>query len=189
MYRITVAAIFLCISVAGFGQKKIIVSQDGTGDYKTVQAALDAVPLGNTEPITIFVRKGTYKELIVVDAKKPFIKLVGEDRNSTILTYNNHKGGVLANGDSVNTQTSASFFEYADDFHAENISFENNAGFTAGQAVALRVDGNRASFKNCSMLGFQDVLLLNSKGKLNYFEDCYIEGTTDFIFGAAGAVC
>ena len=71
---------------------------------------------------------------------------------------------------------------------AENIHFENNAGFTAGQAVALRAEGNRLAFKNCKFTGFQDVLFLSGNGVKHYFEDCYIEGTTDFIFGAATAV-
>jgi pectinesterase len=79
-------------------------------------------------------------------------------------------------------------FVYADDFRAENIHIENDAGFTAGQAVALRVEGNRASFFHCSMTGFQDVLFLSGSGVKQYFQDCYIEGTTDFIFGAATAV-
>jgi pectinesterase len=77
---------------------------------------------------------------------------------------------------------------YGNDFHAENLTFENKAGFTAGQAVALRVEGNRASFKNCNIEGFQDVLFLSGSGVKHFFENCYIVGTTDFIFGAATAV-
>jgi len=88
----------------------------------------------------------------------------------------------------LNTWTCATFFVYGNDFHAENISFENNAGFTAGQAVALRVEGNRASFINCRMIGNQDVLFLSGSGVKQYYRNCYIEGTTDFIFGAATAV-
>jgi pectinesterase len=77
---------------------------------------------------------------------------------------------------------------YGNDFQARNISFSNQAGYNAGQAVALRVEGNRASFINCRMLGFQDVLFLSGNGVKQYFKDCYIEGTTDFIFGAATAL-
>ena len=178
----------LIFSVQVNAQQKIIVAQDGTGNYRTVQEALDAVPAGNVKPITVFVKKGIYKERIIVDARKNFIYLVGEDKENTILTFNNHAGTKLVNGDTVNTWSSASFFVYADDFRAENISFENDAGFTAGQAVALRVEGNRASFFNCKMTGFQDVLFLSGTGVKQYFKDCYIEGTTDFIFGAATAV-
>ena len=169
-------------------KKKITVAQDGSGDYKTVQAALDAVPEGNEKRVTIFVKKGIYKEVVVVDARKNFISLVGEDKDNTILTYNNHAGTKQPDGDTLNTWTCASFFIYGNDFHAGNISFENNAGFTAGQAVALRIEGNRASFINCKMTGNQDVLFLSGSGVKQYFRDCYIEGTTDFIFGAATAV-
>ncbi|MDE3143434.1 MAG: pectin esterase [Bacteroidota bacterium] len=169
-------------------QEKIIVAQDGTGTYTSVQQAIDAIPSGNSKPVTIFIKKGIYKERIIVDARKNFINLIGEDKENTILTFNNHAGTKLENGDTVNTWTSASFFVYADDFRAADITFENNAGFTAGQAVALRVEGNRASFFNCKMIGFQDVLFLSGSGVKQFFKDCYIEGTTDFIFGAATAV-
>jgi pectinesterase len=164
------------------------VSQDGTGDYRTVQSALDAVPAGNEKRVTIYIKNGIYKEVIIVDARKNFIKLIGENKDKTILTFDNHAGTRLPNGDTLNTWTCASFFVYGNDFHAENLTFENNAGFTAGQAVALRIEGNRASFRNCRMLGNQDVLFLSGSGVKHYFEVCYIEGTTDFIFGAATAV-
>lgn len=168
--------------------KKIIVAKDGSGDYTTVQAALDAVPSGNLNPVSIFIKKGKYKEVVVVDARKNFITLTGEDKDNTILTFDNHAGTKLPNGDTLNTWTCASFLIFASNFHAQNLTFENNAGFTAGQAVALRIEGNRVSFKNCRIVGFQDVLFLSGSGVKQYFEDCYIEGTTDFIFGAATAV-
>lgn len=168
--------------------KKIIVAKDGSGDYTTVQAALDAVPSGNLNPVSIFIKKGKYKEVIVVDARKNFITLTGEDKDSTILSYDNHAGTKLPNGDTLNTWTCASFFVFGNNFHAQNLTFENNAGFTAGQAVAMRIEGNRVSFNNCRIVGFQDVLFLSGSGVKQYFEDCYIEGTTDFIFGAATAV-
>lgn len=169
-------------------QQTITVAQDGSGNYSTVQAALDAVPEGTSNTTIIKIKKGTYKEVIVVDARKSNINLIGEAAATTILTYDNHAGTTLLNGDTLNTWTCASFFVYGNDFHAENITFENNAGFTAGQAVALRIEGNRASFKNCRMIGNQDVLFLSGSGVKHYFANCYIEGTTDFIFGAATAV-
>jgi pectinesterase len=169
-------------------QKKLVVSQDGKGDYKTVQEALNAVPEGNKEPFTILIKKGTYKEVVIVDATKNSVRLIGEDAEKTVLTFDNHAGTRLPNGDTLNTWTCASAFVYGNDFSAENISFENTAGFTAGQAVAIRVEGNRAFFKNCRFLGNQDVLFLSGSGVKHFFKDCYIEGTTDFIFGAATAV-
>jgi pectinesterase len=175
-------------SISGFSQKKIVVAKDGSGSFTTVQAALNSIPEGNDKRVNVYIKNGTYKEVIIVDATKNFISLIGEDKTKTILTFDNHAGTKAPNGDTLNTWTCASFFVYGNDFHAENVTFENNAGFTAGQAVALRIEGNRASFKNCRMVGNQDVLFLSGSGVKHYFEDCYIEGSTDFIFGAATAV-
>ncbi|MGB4844808.1 MAG: pectinesterase family protein [Ferruginibacter sp.] len=190
MKKITAILLLLFVGLMQLSaqSKKIIVAKDGTGDYISVQAALDAVTPGNTKPVSIFIKKGLYKEVIIVDARKNFITLTGEDKENTILGFDNHAGTRLPNGDTLNTWTCASFFVYGNDFHAENLTFENNAGFTAGQAVAVRVEGNRVSFKNCRITGFQDVLFLSGSGVKHYFENCYIEGTTDFIFGAATAV-
>jgi pectinesterase len=188
-YNLFVILLFLL----GYGpevsaQKKIRVALDGTGDYRSIQAALDAIPTPNTKPVTIFIKKGIYKELITVDARKAFVSIIGEDKENTTITYNNHSGTVLPNGDTLNTWTCATAFIYANDFRVENIHFENNAGFNAGQAVAVRAEGNRLSFFNCRFTGFQDVLFLSGSGVKQYYKDCYIEGTTDFIFGAATAV-
>lgn len=192
MKRLSIHLLFLLINLPLFAknlqQGKITVAKDGSGDYTSVQAALDAVPEGNEKRITIFVKNGLYREVIVVDARKNFISLVGEDKNKTILSFDNHAGTKLTNGDTLNTWTCASFFVYGNDFQAENITFENTAGFTAGQAVALRIEGNRAFIRNCRIVGNQDILFLSGSGVKHFFKDCYIEGTTDFIFGAATAV-
>ena len=171
-----------------YAQQRITVAKDGSGTYQTVQAALDAVPEGNDKPFIIYIKKGMYKEVVVVDARKNFITLIGEDKDKTILSFDNHAGTRLPNGDTLNTWTCASFFVYGNDFHAENLTFENTAGFTAGQAVGLRIEGNRVSLKNCRVIGNQDILFLSGSGVKHFFKDCYIEGTTDFIFGAATAV-
>lgn len=168
--------------------KKWTVAQDGSGKYKSVQSAFDAVPTGNKDTIIIYVKKGIYKERLVLDTRKDFVKLVGENKDNTILTFENHAGLKLPNGDTVNTWTSASFFIYADNFAAQNITFQNNAGFTAGQAVAVFANGDRLSFDNCNFKGFQDVLFCSGAGSKQFYTNCYIEGTTDFIFGPATAV-
>lgn len=173
---------------SGTAQRKMTVDKNGKGKYKTLQAALDDVPSNSQQATVIYVKKGIYKEKVVVDATKNNITLIGEDRANTLFTYNDHAGTRLENGDTLNTWTCASFLVYGNNFHAEHISFENNAGFTAGQAVALRIEGNRASFKDCNMMGFQDVLFLSGSGVKHFFDHCYIEGTTDFIFGASTAV-
>ncbi len=180
---------FLCCSLYGSAQKKpLTLTVSATGKYKTVQSALDAIPCNNNQPVNIYIKKGVYREVITVDARKNFISFIGEHKDSTRLVFNNHAGTRLPNGDTLNTWTCASTFIYGNNFRAAHISFENDAGFTAGQAVALRIEGNRASFYNCRITGFQDVLFLSGSGVKHYFKDCYIEGTTDFIFGAATAV-
>lgn len=165
--------------------KKIIVARDGSGHYKTVQAAFDAVPLFNKKPITIFVRNGVYNEKLRLDSSKNNVTLIGEDKFKTVLTYNDHTGKIAPSGATINTYTSESFLIKAHDFTAKNITFQNDAGFSAGQAVAVQVAGDRAIFRNCRFLGFQDVLFTPNAASRQYYEHCYIEGTTDFIFGAS----
>lgn len=178
----------LCLFfLQSFAQQKWVVAQDGTGRYKTVQEAFKAVPLNNKKPITIYVKNGIYKEKVLLDSNRRFVTLVGEDKFNTVLTYDDHTGKIAPDGKTINTRTSWSVKILADDFTAENITFQNDAGFTAGQAVAVESDGDRAIFKNCRFVGFQDVLFTNSDKSRQYYEHCYIEGTTDFIFGSATA--
>jgi len=165
--------------------KTIIVSQSGDGDFTTVQEAINAVPVNNVKPITILIKKGIYKEKILVDSTKQFITLIGEDKLNTVLTYNDHAGMIGPNGKSIDTRTSWSFKILAANFTAKDVTIQNDAGFTAGQAVALESDGDKAVFINCRFIGFQDVLFTNNEKSRQYYEHCYIEGTTDFIFGSA----
>ena len=90
-------------------QRRIIVDKNGKGKYKTLQSALDAIPSNNNKPVIIYIKKGIYKEKIIVDATKNNITLIGEGRANTIVTYNDHAGTKLENGDTLNTWTSASF--------------------------------------------------------------------------------
>jgi pectinesterase len=194
MKNIFTSILFLLAFVhASFSQNNInkfdyIVGKDNASKYHSIQEVLNMIPSGNTKPVKIFVKQGVYREVITVDASKSNILLVGENEDNTIIQFDNHAGVRLPNGDTLNTWTCATAFIYGNDFQAQHISFSNQAGFNAGQAVALRIEGNRASFYNCKMLGFQDVLFLSGNGVKQYFEDCYIEGTTDFIFGAATAM-
>ncbi len=165
--------------------KRVTVTQDDSGQYTTVQAALDAVPKNNKKPLIIYIKNGVYKEKLMLDSTKSFVTLTGEDKFNTILTYDDHTGKVDAQGRTINTQTSASFFMQANQFTATNITFQNDAGFTAGQAVAIHVSGDKAIFMNCRFVGNQDVLFTNNPASRQYYKDCYIEGTTDFIFGSS----
>lgn len=165
---------------------KFTVAQDGSGTHSSVQAALDAVPIGNRNLITIFIKKGTYKEKLSLAKKKNFVKLVGEDLTRTILTYDDYNGRPTEGGEPMSTSNSATFKVFGHDFTAENLTFENTAG-DASQAVAVWVYGDRVQFKNCRFLGFKDTLYTNGYGSRQYYQDCYIEGITDFILGSSTA--
>jgi pectinesterase len=163
----------------------IVVAADGSGQFTNVQAAIMSVPSGSrTNPVVIHVKPGTYKELIYVQREKRFFHLVGEDPEKTILTYDLYANIKGSDGKPIGTFHTPSTTIDANDFTAVNITFENSAG-AVGQALAIRVDGDRAVFHNCRFLGWQDTILLN-RGR-QYFENCYIAGHVDFIFGAAAA--
>lgn len=184
----------LLLASVGYAQKKrITVAQDGSGDYRTVQEALRTVPANNGSPITIFIKKGVYKEKLTLDSTQHFVTLIGEDKQSTILTYDDFSGRTVTLPSGVSqkltTSTSGSFYIFGNDFRAENLTFENTAG-PVGQAVAAFVTGDRVVFVNCRFLGFQDTLYTGSPRHWGrqFYKDCYIEGTTDFIFGSATAI-
>lgn len=110
--------------------------------------------------------------------------MIGEDKFKTILVYKDHTGKIAPGGDTISTRTSWTFKVNADNFTAKNITFSNDAGFSAGQAVAMDCKGDKAIFINCRFTGNQDVLFTNSFTSRQFYKNCYIEGTTDFIFGA-----
>jgi len=164
---------------------EIVVAQDGSGDYTTVQAAFDAVPSNYTAPVTVFVKSGVYKEKLLLYPAQVNVTLLGEDRDTTILTHDDYSGRVLDDGTVLGTSTSYSVAISADDFTARNITFQNTS--QAAQAVALRTYGDRMTFYHCNMLGYQDTYYTWGPGRV-YNIDCYIEGTVDFIFGRSIAV-
>ncbi len=159
-----------------------IVSQDGSGDYTSVQAAFDAVPLNYTGRYIIEVRKGTYKEKLLLGPGKINVILLGEGRDSTILTYDDYSGKVVG-GVTLATSTCYSVSIDAADFVAMNITFQNTS--TAAQAVALETNGDRQSYFNCRMLGYQDTYYTRGSSKTDriYNRNCQITGSVDFIFG------
>jgi len=158
---------------------EIVVAADGSGDFKTVQQAVDQVPDNNTQRVVIRIKPGIYREQIRVSASKRFITFRGEDPFKTVLTYN------INAQQAGNTRLAFSTLVNADEFHAENITFENSFG-TGSQAVALFTDADRTEFHNCRFLGWQDTLFVN--GGRQFFKDCYIEGHVDFIFGNGSAI-
>src|SRR3954471_12693474 len=187
MKQLILAPIWLSIAMlaitARAAETTLVVAADGSGQYTKVQDAVMAVPDGRREsPVVIRIKPGTYKELVYVQREKCFFRLIGDDAKSTVLTYDLNAKMLDKDGKPIGTFRTPSTLIDADDFTAENITFENSAG-PVGQALAIRVDGDRAIFRKCRFLGWQDTVLLNC-GR-HYFENCYIAGHVDFIFGGA----
>jgi pectin methylesterase-like acyl-CoA thioesterase len=167
----------------------LIVAKDGSGQYATVQAAIDAAPAGSTKPFVIYIKNGIYKEKVDIPVHKPFIHLIGESAANTIITWDDYSGKVV-NGVAIRTSTSATITINATGCFAANITFENATGYTGDgpQALATNVNGDRCAFSNCRFISGQDTLLATGNGKRQYFKNCYIDGNTDFIFGSSTAV-
>jgi pectinesterase len=179
---------FLLISSAIFGADyHFVLAADGSGDFRTVQEAINAVPDFRKIETRIFIKNGTYKEKLVLAGSKTNVTFVGENRDKTILTSDDFASKKNRFGEEIGTTGSTSFFVFGDDFRAENITFENSSG-PVGQAVTVRVDGDRATFINCRFLGFQDTLYPHGEKSHQYYRNCVIEGTVDFIFGWSTAV-
>lgn len=182
----------------------ITVALDGSGDFTSIQAAIDSIKNGHE---TVFIKSGTYQERVEITADG--ITLIGESAENTIITEQYYALMKMEDGTKRGTFRSYTFFVHANDFSAYNLTFENSAGFgkDVGQAVAVYAEGDRILFKNCSMLGHQDTLFTGPlpfkevqpggfTGPTEYapripghqlYEDCYICGEVDFIFGSATA--
>ena len=158
------------------------VAKDGTGDYYTIQDAIDAMRVYPLAPITLYIRNGTYHEKIEVPAINTDISFIGENVDSTIIVFDDYSGK-----GKHTTFTSYTAKISGNRFRAANISFVNSAG-PVGQALALFVDADKAVFSNCKFLGYQDTIFSGGETSRQLFDHCFIEGTTDFIFGPGTAV-
>ncbi|ALJ00091.1 pectinesterase family protein [Rufibacter tibetensis] len=163
-------------------QRKLVVAQDGSGDHTSIQSAVDAIPAFPNERIEIHIKNGTYREKLVISSWKTNLSFIGEDRDKTIIVWNDYSGK-----GNINTFTSYTVLVQGNEFKAENLTFQNDAG-PVGQAVALHVEADRCVFRNCRILGDQDTIYAGVDNSRQYYKDCYIEGTTDFIFGPATVV-
>jgi pectinesterase len=161
-------------------QKRLIVAKDGSGDYTSIQEAVNATRAFPLERVEIFVKNGIYEEKFVIPSWNTDISLIGESVENTIISWNDHSGK-----GNINTFTSYTMKVEGNDFYAENLTIRNTAGRNAGQAVALHVEGDRCIFVNCRIIGDQDTLYAGVDNSRQYYKNCYIEGTTDFIFGPA----
>lgn len=184
-----IAVLFLC-NACCFAQTSnpqqykyvFTVAKDGTGDYMFIQDAIDAMRVYPLAAITLYIKNGVYNEKIEVPANNVDVTFIGESVDSTIIVYNDYSGK-----GKHTTFTSYTAKISGNRFRAENITFANSAG-PVGQALALYVDADKAVFKNCKFLGNQDTIFASGEDARQLFDSCYIEGTTDFIFGPATAV-
>lgn len=163
----------------------IVVAKDGSGDFFTVQEAVDAVPDFRNAETSVLVCPGVYSEKVVIPQSKRNLHITG--RGDVVISYDDRASRRNFDAEEMGTYGTATVFIFPDDFTAENITFENTAGMTAGQAVACLTGGDRMLFRNCRFRGFQDTLFAWGLGR-QYYEDCLIEGSVDFIFGPATAL-
>jgi pectinesterase len=163
-------------------QDTIVVSRDGTGNFRTLQEAIESARAFMEYTVTIYVKNGVYKEKVIVPSWVENIDIIGEDRDKTIITYDDH-----ANINKMGTFRTYTVKVEGSDITFKNLTIENNAA-QLGQAVALHTEGDRLKFINCRILGNQDTIYTGAKFTRLYFKDCYIDGTTDFIFGPSTAL-
>ncbi|GGI46521.1 hypothetical protein GCM10008018_17510 [Paenibacillus marchantiophytorum] len=186
----------------------ITVAADGSGDYISIQEAINHIPEERSEPTIIIIKSGIYKEKLEI--YKSHIHLIGESAETTIITYDDYANKTFPNGEPYHTFHSYTVFIGGDDISVKRLTFENTAGSgeVVGQALAAYVDGDRISFQDCKFLGHQDTLFTGPlppkprerasfggpregfpiRPVRQYYERCYIEGDIDFIFGSATAV-
>ena len=189
MRKIYLTLVLLLTAIVAMQAKDydFIVAQDGSGDFKTVQEAINAVHDFRKEKETrIYIRHGVYKQKLVLAEGKLNVTLIGESVEGTVITYDDYASKPNRFGENKGTSGSSSCYIYGPDFQAYDITFANSSG-PVGQAVAVFVSGNRAVFTRCRFLGYQDTLYTYGKVSRQYYKDCYIEGTVDFIFGSSTA--
>lgn len=163
----------------------IVVTKDSSGDYQSIQQAIDSARAFPDKRVTIFIKNGTYREKVTIPSWNNKLTLKGESELDTIISYDDHFKKINRGRNS--TFLTPTVTVQADDVHIESLTIENTAG-DVGQAIALFAGGDRGVFKKVHLLGNQDTLYVTGDGNRQFFTQCYIEGTTDFIFGAATAV-
>lgn len=170
----------------------IIVARDGTGEFRTIDEAIEVCRAFMDYHKVIYIKKGTYKEKLIIPSWLQNIELCGEDAEQTIITYDDHANiKVLLGTAETRLQAMGTFRTYTlkiegNDITLKNLTIENNSA-RLGQAVSLHTEGDRIRVINCRIIGHQDTIYTGVAGTRLYFKDCYICGTTDFIFGPSTA--
>ena len=165
----------------------LFVARDGTAEFRTINEAVEVCRAFMEYHKVIFVKKGVYKEKVIIPSWLTHIEICGEDAENTIITYDDHAnirlpetGKPMGTFRTFTVKVEGSYITF------KNITIENNAA-RLGQAVALHTEGDHLLFIGCRFLGNQDTVYTGVAGTRLYFKDCYIEGTTDFIFGPSTA--
>ena len=185
--RVPLLSILILIAGAARATPDFVVAKDSSGQFHTIQEAVNACRDYAERDYVILVKNGVYREKLTIPPWKTRITIIGENVDSTIITWDDFSGKVDAAGKKFNTFTSYTCLVAGNRTTFENITFVNSAG-RVGQAVALHVEGDRCVFRNCKLIGNQDTLFASGENSRQYFVDCTIEGTTDFIFGPSTAV-
>ena len=179
---ITLLILLFGISVKAQQQDTVVVARDGTGKYRTVQEAVEGVRAFMDYTVIIYVKNGIYKEKLVIPSWVKNVEIVGESSEGTVITYDDH-----ANINKMGTFRTYTVKVEGSSITLKNLTIENNAA-QLGQAVALHTEGDKLRFINCRFLGNQDTIYTGAEGTRLLFTHCYIEGTTDFIFGPSTAL-
>jgi pectinesterase len=174
--------ILFCTTAQAQVQDTIVVARDGSGKYRNIQEAVESVRAFMDYTVTIYIKKGVYKEKVVIPSWIKNVEFVGEDAGNTVITYDDH-----ANINKMGTFRTYTMKVEASNITFKNLTIENNAE-RLGQAVALHTEGDQLKFINCRFLGNQDTIYTGAEGTRLLFQNCYIEGTTDFIFGPSTAL-
>lgn len=169
-------------AMKGKVEHDIVVAQDGSGHFKTIGEALDAIRVYLPKPLTVYIKPGVYKEKLVILGPVTNVNFIGESPDNTIITYDDY-----AAKDNMGTFETYTLKVLGNSLTFKNLTIENTAG-NVGQAVALHAEGDRLVFENCRFLGNQDTMFASGENSRQLYKNCYIEGTTDYIFGSATAL-
>lgn len=214
MKNVVLSLLLLGTYVIGYTQEaqspyQAVVSTDGSGNFRTIQEAIDAVPDGRTSPWLILLKNGLYNEQVIIPENKPYIHLIGQDKEKTIIHLNLNVGGKMTGNESEGKvaywqssihNPSSPVYKYegsvvmvkGNHFYAENISFVNDWGVEAEngpQALAMSSQADCVSFNNCKFRSFQDTwMTANNDMSRHYVKDCWIEGAVDYFYGGGNVL-
>lgn len=168
--------------------RTITVDKSGGGDFMEIQEAINSIRDLGPGFVEIRIKNGIYNEKVEIPSWKHKLRLIGEDREKTVIVNNDHSGKKdSVSGETLSTFTSFTLLVSGDEVELENLTIKNSS-CGEGQAVTLHVEGDKFVSKNVNILGCQDTIYAATASSRQYYKNCFIEGTTDFIFGQATAL-